>query len=73
MGGLVFENAYGMEFGTWDWDVNPQNALLYNKAPQRGNSWEDDFAGQLDEFRIYNAALNATQVNALYNLEKLGR
>jgi len=73
MGGLVFQNTYGMEFGTWAWDVNPQSALLDAKVPQRGNNWEDDFAGQLDEFRIYNAALSTSQVNALYNLEKLGR
>jgi hypothetical protein len=69
LGPLQFENLISMEFGTWSWDTNPQ---LYTHAPQRGNNWEDDFAGALDEFRIYNVALNATDVNSLYILEKAG-
>mgnify|MGYP001551222464 CR=1 FL=1 len=69
MGNLLFENAFSLEFGTWPWDTTPQ---LFTKAPARGNNWEDDFAGQLDEFRIYNVALNSTDVNSLYILEKAG-
>jgi hypothetical protein len=35
--------------------------------------WATTFAGQLDEFRIYNKALTTGDVNALYELEKAGR
>jgi hypothetical protein len=69
LGNLQFENAYSMEFGTWSWDTSPQ---LFTGAAPRGNNWEDDFAGALDEFRIYNVALNSTDVNSLYILEKAG-
>ncbi|HSZ34994.1 MAG TPA: hypothetical protein VK772_16875 [Puia sp.] len=69
MGNLVFKNMLAMEVGTWPWDTSPQ---LYTHAAVKGNNWEDDFHGQLDEMRIYNAALNSTDVNSLYILEKAG-
>jgi Concanavalin A-like lectin/glucanases superfamily len=69
LGPLQFENLISMEFGTWSWDTSPQ---LFTHAAPRGNNWEDDFAGALDEFRIYNVALNATDVNSLWILEKAG-
>jgi hypothetical protein len=69
MGNLVFKNALAMEVGTWPWDTSPQ---LFTHAAVKGNNWEDDFHGMLDEMRIYNAALNSTDVNSLYILEKAG-
>lgn len=35
--------------------------------------WATTFAGQLDEFRIFKSALSASDVSALYQLEKAGR
>lgn len=44
--------------------------------PQNNGSqqdWATSYAGQLDEFRIYNVALKSSDVIALYKLEKDGR
>jgi len=44
--------------------------------PQNNGSqqdWATSFAGQMDEFRIYNVALKNSDVIALYKLEKDGR
>lgn len=44
--------------------------------PQNNGSqqdWATSYAGQLDEFRIYNTALGSADVMALYKLEKNGR
>jgi len=38
-----------------------------------GQDWATSFAGKMDEFRIYKAALTAAEVNAIYELEKAGR
>lgn len=35
--------------------------------------WATDYAGSLDEFRIYKSALSSSEVNALYKLESTGR
>lgn len=37
------------------------------------DGWMLNYTGLLDEFRIYNAAISDTDVNALYKLEALGR
>lgn len=37
------------------------------------DGWMLPYTGQLDEFRIYNKALEDSDVNALYKLEALGR
>ena len=54
-------------FGSHQFQTNP---ALNNGSAQ---GWATDFAGQLDEFRIYNAALNDNQMLALYKLEKDNR
>lgn len=54
-------------FGTHQFDTTPaQN----NGSKQ---DWATSYAGLLDEFRIYNAALTDNEVTALYKLEKDNR
>lgn len=54
-------------FGTHQFEtVPPQN----NGSQQ---NWATSFAGQMDEFRMYNVALKGSDVIALYKLEKDGR
>lgn len=54
--------------GTWQFQTNP--SLTTSATAQ---SWAESYTGLLDDFRIYNKALSADEVSALYNLEKLGR
>ncbi|GEM_PF-375719 len=54
-------------FGSHPFETDPP---LNNGSQQ---DWATSFAGQLDEFRLYNAALTAPDVIALYKLEKDGR
>ncbi|MEA1851143.1 MULTISPECIES: LamG domain-containing protein [unclassified Chryseobacterium] len=63
MGGTNGKVVFGShQFET----VPPQN----NGSQQ---DWATSYAGQLDEFRIYNVALKSSDVIALYKLEKDGR
>lgn len=54
-------------FGTHQFETVPP---LNNGSAQ---DWATSFAGKIDEFRIYNAALKASDISALYKLEKDGR
>jgi len=54
--------------GTWQFQTNP--SLTTSATAQ---SWAESYTGMLDNFRLYNKALTAVEVSALYNLEKLGR
>lgn len=49
----------------------------FETSPPQNNGtsqdWATSFAGQLDEFRVYNTPLSAAEVSALYRLEKDGR
>lgn len=54
--------------GTWQFQTNP--SLTTSATAQ---SWAESYTGLLDDFRIYNRALSAAEVSALFNLEKLGR
>lgn len=54
-------------FGTHQFETVPP---LNNGSQQ---DWATSFAGQLDEFRIYNTALKSSEVIALYKLEKENR
>lgn len=52
------------------------NHQFETEPPQNNGSqqdWATSFAGQLDEFRIYSAAMSSADVLALYKLEKDGR
>lgn len=66
-GNLKFVNATAMVFGTFQFQTNPS---LTGSAGSQG--WAHNFAGGLDEFRIYDKAISANDVKALYQLENLG-
>ena len=67
-GPIKFVNATAMAFGAFQFQTNP--SLTTSATAQ---TWASDFAGLLDEFRIYDKALNDADVHALYKLESLGR
>ena len=67
-GNLNFINATKMAFGAFQFQTSPS---LTNSASSQG--WATNFAGKLDEFRIYDRALTGQEVSALYQLEKQGR
>lgn len=67
-GNLTFINATKAAFGAFQFQTNPS---LTNGASAQG--WATNFAGELDEFRIYDRALTGQEVSALYQLEKQGR
>lgn len=67
-GPLDWSQAGQMVFGTLQFQTTPS---LTSGSDAQG--WAAGINGELDQVRIYNAALNASQIDALYNLEKSGR
>ncbi|MBS1564031.1 MAG: LamG domain-containing protein [Bacteroidetes bacterium] len=67
-GPLQFPGTNKMVIGTWQFQTNPS---LTSGASAQG--WAGSFNGALDEFRIYNKALKASDINALAKLEAAGR
>jgi hypothetical protein len=67
-GNLTFQNASALIFGTMQFNVTP--SLGTAGGPQ---SWASYVPGAIDEVRIYNKALVASDVGALYQLEKRGK
>lgn len=67
-GPLNFLNATKMAFGAFQFQTDPP---LTTAASSQG--WATNFAGKLDEFRIYDRALTGQEVSALFQLEKQGR
>lgn len=67
-GPLKFPNPTAMVIGTWQFETNPS---LTNAATAQ--DWAGSFGGALDEFRVYNKALKATDISALFKLESIGR
>jgi len=67
-GNLQFQNANALVIGTWQLSTTPP--LTTGGGAQ---AWATNYVGQLDELRIYNKALVAAEINALYLLEKAGR
>jgi hypothetical protein len=65
---MDWSNAGKMVFGTLQFQTTP--SLTANTGAQ---DWAGFVTGTLDNIRFYNKALSASQVSALYNLEKLGR
>jgi hypothetical protein len=59
-GAIDFANTYGFVLGGWN-----KNADLGNGAPTDG--WITPWQGGLDQFRLYNKALNASEITALFN------
>ncbi len=50
---------------------NTANSLFIGKNPNTNQSWLGNYLGDLDDLRIYNIALNADQVKALYDGENM--
>jgi hypothetical protein len=67
-GNIKFINATAMTFGAFQFQTNPS---LTTAATAQ--SWATNFAGKLDEFRIYDKALTSQEVVALSILERQGR
>lgn len=65
---LDWSKANQMVFGTLQFQTNP--SLTTNTGSQ---PWAASVNGVVDQVRIYSKVLSATEVSALYNLEKLGR
>lgn len=67
-GDIKFVNATTIAFGAFQFQTTPS---LTDAATAQ--TWATNFAGALDEFRIYNRALTAQEVSALVTLERQGR
>jgi len=67
-GPLQFQNATKMVFGTVQFQTNPSLTSATGSQP-----WASYLTGQLDEVRIYNAALSESDVNYLNKLEGRGK
>jgi len=57
-----------MVFGTVQFQTNPSLTSATTSQP-----WASFLTGSMDQVRFYDEVLSASQINALYNLEKLGR
>ncbi|WP_338870274.1 LamG domain-containing protein [Spirosoma sp. SC4-14] len=66
-GGLQWSNPGKMVFGTVQFQTDP--SLTTGSESQ---SWASYLTGALDEVRLYNAALNANEINSLVKLESRG-
>jgi hypothetical protein len=65
---LDWSAATKMVFGTLQFQTTP--SLTTNTGAQ---GWASFVNGQIDQIRVYNSPLTASQLDALYNLEKAGR
>lgn len=59
-GDLKFDNVTGMVLGSFAFQTNP-SFTTHGPEP-----WAKSFNGSLDQFRIYNKALSAAEVNNLF-------
>jgi hypothetical protein len=67
-GPLAFTNVGKIVFGCVQFQTNPSQTSSTSSQP-----WASYLTGQLDQVRVYNKVLSNSEVDALYNLEKLGR
>ena len=69
-GALVFAtpNLSQLVIGSNQFSTTPSLTTTHGDE-----GWATDYAGLLDEFRIYKSALSSSEVNALYKLEKTNR
>jgi len=65
---LNWSGAQKMVFGTLQFQTNPS---LTSATGSQG--WAGYLLGATDQVRIYSEVLSASQISALYNLEKVGR
>lgn len=66
---LNWSKAGPMVFGTLQFQTTPP--LSSGAGGPQG--WAAPVNGDIDQVRVYNAALSASQIDGLYNLEKAGR
>lgn len=55
-----------VNFGGASKNTNSSYPILYGK-PFRDNAFGDKFAGSIDDIRIYDGVLSASEINALFN------
>ena len=67
LGNLLFANATALVLGTWQLSTTPSMTSSATAQP-----WATSYTGAMDELRVYNSALNASDVKSLYILEKGG-
>lgn len=67
-GNLVFQNATKIVFGTVQFQTKPSLTTATN-----AQDWASYLTGALDEVRIYNKALEESDINALVKLEGRGK
>jgi hypothetical protein len=67
-GPLAFTNVGKIIFGCVQFQTNPSQTSATGSQP-----WASYLTGNMDQVRVYNKVLSATEASALYNLEKLGR
>ncbi|RTL55704.1 MAG: LamG domain-containing protein [Sphingobacteriales bacterium] len=67
-GPLTFQNASALIFGTMQFNTTPS---LGTAGGAQG--WASYMPGAMDEVRIYNKAIAAADVKALYQLQNLGK
>jgi hypothetical protein len=60
-GKIKYKDFNGMVLGTYQFQTNP---TLSNHGPE---GWAKSFNGALDQFRIYNKALSASEITNLFN------
>lgn len=63
-GKLRFKDFNGMVIGSYQFQTAPS---LTNHGPE---SWAKSFNGALDQFRIYNRSLSATEIDDLFTTKK---
>lgn len=67
-GALAFTNIGKVTFGTTQFMTTPSQTSATGKQ-----DWASYSTGLIDQVRVYSSVLSATQVSALYNLDKAGR
>ena len=67
-GDLDFANFPSIIFGTIQFQTNPSLT-----SATTSQSWASNVLGAMDEVRIYDKALGASDIKALYQLENLGK
>lgn len=67
-GSLNFTNFPAVVLGTSQFETTPSET-----SGATSQSWASYLLGEMDELRVYNKALSASEIRALYQLENLGQ
>ncbi|HEV2480156.1 MAG TPA: LamG-like jellyroll fold domain-containing protein [Puia sp.] len=65
-GNLTFKYATGLVFGAWSVNTNPP------LSDNGSETWAGNYLGAMERLRVYNTALNSSDVKSLYLLEQQG-